>query len=73
MLQQIFFLLVMVLMMNKLILFDFSASNDWSGWEIENDGVMGGKSNSNLEKSEKGNAVFKGRVSLENNGGFASM
>jgi len=63
----------MALMMMKLILFDFSASDDWSDWEIENDGVMGGNSNSNLEKSEKGNAVFKGRVSLENNGGFASV
>ena len=73
MLQHKFFLILTALMMNKLILFDFSASDDWSGWEIENDVVMGGNSNSSLKKSGEGNAIFKGSVSLENNGGFASV
>ncbi|WP_246289695.1 CIA30 family protein [Hymenobacter terrestris] len=59
--------------MNSLLLFDFSTSSDWSVWEIENDVVMGGKSSSNLARSEEGNAVFTGDVSLENDGGFASM
>ncbi len=59
--------------MNGLLLFDFSASPDWSVWKIENDVVMGGKSSSELSRSEEGNAVFRGSVSLENNGGFASM
>lgn len=59
--------------MNDLLLFDFSETTDWSGWEIENDVVMGGRSSSDLEHSEEGNAVFKGKVSLENNGGFASL
>ncbi|PTB95679.1 CIA30 family protein [Marivirga lumbricoides] len=59
--------------MNKLLLFDFSATEDWSAWQIENDVVMGGNSSSSLERSEEGNAVFKGTVSLENNGGFASV
>lgn len=59
--------------MNKLLLFDFSVTEDWSVWEIENDVVMGGNSSSALEKSEEGNAIFKGTVSLENDGGFASM
>lgn len=59
--------------MSKLLLYDFSETDDWSGWEIENDVVMGGKSSSVLESSSSGNAVFKGRVSLENNGGFASL
>ena len=59
--------------MNKMLLFDFSETTDWSGWEIENDVVMGGRSSSDLEHSEEGNAVFKGNVSLENNGGFASL
>lgn len=73
MVQPLFCLIVTALMMNKLVLFDFSASGDWSGWEIENDGVMGGISSSNLEKSAAGNAIFQGKVSLANNGGFASM
>lgn len=59
--------------MSKLLLFDFSATDDWSNWEVENDVVMGGNSSSKLEKSEEGNALFTGTVSLENNGGFASL
>lgn len=59
--------------MNDLILFDFSEAEDWSGWQVENDVVMGGRSSSKLLRSEEGNAIFKGEVSLENNGGFASV
>ena len=59
--------------MNSLLLFDFSASTNWSVWEIENDVVMGGNSTSELSRNEEGNAVFSGFVSLENNGGFASI
>ncbi len=59
--------------MNSLLLFDFSTTTDWSVWEIENDVVMGGNSTAKLSRSEEGNAVFTGFVSLENNGGFASM
>ncbi|MBZ9631300.1 CIA30 family protein [Salegentibacter sp. LM13S] len=59
--------------MSKLLLFDFSATTDWSAWKIQNDVVMGGNSSSKLERSDDGNAIFKGSVSLENNGGFASV
>ncbi|WP_241502251.1 CIA30 family protein [Hymenobacter glacialis] len=59
--------------MGSLLLFDFSATSDWSGWEVENDVVMGGKSSSKLTRNEAGNAVFTGDVSLKNNGGFASI
>ncbi|HET8858787.1 CIA30 family protein [Marivirga sp.] len=59
--------------MSKLLLFDFSSTGDWSNWEVENDVVMGGRSSSNLESSAEGNAIFTGTVSLENNGGFASL
>ena len=59
--------------MSRLLLFDFSSADDWSAWEVENDVVMGGNSFSKLERSVEGNAVFKGTVSLENNGGFASV
>lgn len=41
-------------------------------WRIVNDGVMGGLSSSKaLVKDDK--IVFSGNVSLENNGGFASL
>ena len=42
-------------------------------WLIVNDGVMGGKSSSQFQINEDGNGVFLGTVSLENNGGFASV
>ena len=58
---------------NSLHLFDFSSSLDWSGWAIQNDVVMGGESSSDLSRSNEGNAVFTGDVSLSNNGGFASL
>ncbi|WP_218588591.1 CIA30 family protein [Cyclobacterium lianum] len=65
--------LQMAMLMGRLLLFDFSATEDWSGWEIQNDGVMGGISSSSLQKTAGGNALFAGSVSLENNGGFASL
>lgn len=73
MLQQQFTLILISVIMSKLLLFDFSATDDWSAWEIENDVVMGGNSTSKLERSADGNAIFKGSISLENDGGFASI
>jgi NADH dehydrogenase [ubiquinone] 1 alpha subcomplex assembly factor 1 len=66
-------LFLTIIIMNRLLLFDFGSSSDWSGWEIENDVVMGGNSTSELSRSKEGHAVFTGYVSLENDGGFASM
>lgn len=71
--HQILTLLLISIVMNKLLLFDFNRTDDWSVWEVENDNVMGGNSVGELESSADGNAVFKGKVSLENNGGFASL
>ena len=42
-------------------------------WAIVNDGVMGGLSSSEFVDSGDGFAVFRGDLSLENNGGFASV
>ncbi len=42
-------------------------------WRSINDGVMGGLSAGRLRRTEQGSAVFEGSVSLENNGGFASV
>lgn len=56
----------------KLVI-DFSSSTEAERWMPVNDRVMGGLSSSSLQKSADGNSVFAGEVSLENNGGFASI
>ena len=48
-------------------------SGQWINWMVVNDGVMGGMSESRTKVSEHGTLVFTGNVSLENNGGFASI
>tara|TARA_B100000678_G_C18115475_1_gene464465 strand:+ start:113 stop:607 length:495 start_codon:yes stop_codon:yes gene_type:complete len=48
--------------------------NEIANWEIENDTVMGGESTSQIKhivKNDEDTMVFTGKVSLENNGGFA--
>ena len=42
-------------------------------WTIVNDGVMGGLSSSEIIETEEKTLIFSGLVSLENNGGFASV
>lgn len=54
------------------LLIDFSNPADPS-WRAINDGVMGGLSDSGITISDEGVGVFSGNVSLENNGGFASV
>lgn len=54
------------------ILFDFSATNAVPGWQIVNDDVMGGVSRSAFTITNSV-ALFHGVLSLENNGGFASV
>ncbi|MBJ2175494.1 CIA30 family protein [Aureibaculum sp. A20] len=56
-----------------MILFDFNENTDISLWTVTNDAVMGGKSNGEFLLDKEGNAVYKGEVSLENNGGFSSV
>ena len=51
---------------------DFTNSNTIRDCWIVNDGVMGGVSQSSLRQDVDG-MFFEGQVSLENNGGFASM
>jgi monofunctional biosynthetic peptidoglycan transglycosylase len=58
---------------NKMIIYDFNSKEQSEGWRIINDGVMGGLSSSTAEISDSGTLVFTGNVSLENNGGFASV
>ena len=54
-------------------IFRFSPETDLSQWEIQDDVVMGGRSQGALTLNEAGNAVFSGTVSLENDGGFSSV
>jgi len=42
-------------------------------WYVVNDGVMGGLSQSAIRLTDQGTGVFEGDLSLENNGGFASV
>ena len=41
-------------------------------WYVVNDSVMGGVSNSQVNQTAK-SLIFEGNISLENNGGFASI
>ncbi|MBD3224866.1 MAG: CIA30 family protein [Caldithrix sp.] len=54
------------------LLIDFANTDTQGGWQIINDGVMGGLSQSEMRISNSGTAIFRGNVSLQNNGGFAS-
>lgn len=55
------------------ILFDFKKEASLIDWTTVNDGVMGGVSDSQMIINEDGYAVFSGSVSLDYNGGFASV
>ncbi len=55
------------------ILFDFGAKENMNDWLLVNDGVMGGLSQSSFVLTQNNSALFSGNVTLENNGGFASV
>jgi hypothetical protein len=54
------------------IVYDFQTATNAAAWQVVNDDVMGGVSTSSFRLTN-GVAVFQGEVSLENNGGFASV
>ena len=54
------------------ILFDFQTATNTAAWQVVNDDVMGGVSTSSIRLTNDA-AIFQGEVSLENNGGFASV
>lgn len=58
-------------------MFSLNSPADVSGWQIVNDGVMGGRSSSqaSLIRTSSGEQAmrFAGILSLANNGGFASV
>ena len=58
---------------NLQTLFDFNTEATSGNWVPINDSVMGGVSGSTFEILPGGTGQFLGTVSLENNGGFASI
>jgi monofunctional biosynthetic peptidoglycan transglycosylase len=55
------------------MLIDFTENEEGNHWVAINDDVMGGISQSRIELSPTATAIFSGQLSLENNGGFASI
>ena len=55
------------------MLINFTDANETLRWLAINDGVMGGVSQSCIKPSPLATGLFSGQLSLENNGGFASI
>ena len=55
------------------VLYDFHIDSSLRGWNVVDDGVMGGRSLGNLSLNEDGHGLFNGYVSLRNYGGFSSI
>src|SRR3954454_13929322 len=55
------------------MLFEFARPDAAQAWQPINDGVMGGASDGRFQITEQGTMEFFGTLSLENNGGFASV
>ncbi len=51
----------------------FKNDDSLKSWTSVNDGVMGGISKGGFERTAEGTLLFQGELSLENNGGFASV
>jgi NADH dehydrogenase [ubiquinone] 1 alpha subcomplex assembly factor 1 len=54
-------------------IYEFTTQTKVNEWRIVNDGVMGGISKSSLLLTNAGHGQFSGHVSLDYNGGFASI
>jgi len=57
----------------KSTLADFTLQETRALWGVVNDDVMGGISTSTVAVGEYSSLLFSGEVSLQNNGGFASL
>lgn len=55
------------------VLFEFTEADAAKEWQTVNDGVMGGVSEGKFKITEAKTLEFFGNLSLENNGGFASV
>jgi monofunctional biosynthetic peptidoglycan transglycosylase len=59
--------------MDTKVVFAFDEPNGAPQWFTLNDDVMGGVSDSAYERIGEGTGLFRGVLSLENNGGFATI
>lgn len=64
--------IILSLFANNNYKIDFGKTTGGQNWMIVNDDVMGGLSNSTAELTDS-TLIFKGTLSLKNNGGFASI
>lgn len=64
-------LLIIMIFQKSITIFDFNTDTDINDWSVTNDNVMGGISSSFTTLNREGNGIFAGKVSTENNGGFA--
>lgn len=64
--------LLMSIVDDKEFRIDFGQGREGANWMVVNDGVMGGLSQGQGEVTGS-SIIFKGRISLENDGGFASL
>lgn len=55
------------------LVIDFTSSDEAARWRTVDDVVMGGVSSSRVVTTADGTTAFEGTVSLENDGGFASV
>lgn len=55
------------------MIFHFTKDANLQNWFVVDDTVMGGVSAGNMEVNSEGHGLFKGHVSLDNNGGFSSI
>lgn len=66
-------LLSLIVQISTMVIFNFKTTSDISGWQIVDDVVMGGVSRGAFSSTKEGEGIFKGNVSIENNGGFSSV
>lgn len=59
--------------MPSITLFNANQSPAQKQWKIVDDRVMGGISQGKIAYTKKGNLLFSGHVTTENNGGFSSV
>jgi hypothetical protein len=71
--MKLFIVTLLTFMLTSSFLFDFDKNSSMKDWRVVDDVVMGGRSDGSFVLNEEGNAEFKGKVSLENNGGFSSV
>ena len=71
--KTLFFLsIIMIMSYDTKYRIDFGKTKGGQDWMVVNDGVMGGLSESTATLTES-SLLFKGTISLKNNGGFASI